>query len=243
MEEVIAGVAGETHLREHRYLDARGLVALWRELERLETWEAEPGTGARGRPLSQPLIRAVRLLILTGQRRGEVIGAEAAELALGSKAMWTIPSDRTKNGLLQRVPLPLMASFEFRRALSEASSSRFAFPSPDDADKHIRADAVTKALKRVCKRIGLDGIAPHDLRRTVGTGLAMLRVPKEVRSLVINHTRERGASETTRVYDRHDYDDEKLEALVKWEAHLRKVLGLGSADNITSLRADGGKSA
>jgi integrase len=46
----------------------------------------------------------MRLLILTGQRRGEVSGMRSKELDL-EKAIWTIPGERTKNHLTHVVPL------------------------------------------------------------------------------------------------------------------------------------------
>ena len=122
-----------------------------------------------------------------------------------------------------------MAAFEFRRAVSvaRAAESTFVFPSPADVSKHIREDAVTKALKRICKRIGIERLGPHDLRRTVGTGLARLGVSKEIRSRVLNHADDIKSDVTTVNYDVHDYMNEKLDALTKWEAHVRKVVNIG----------------
>ena len=115
-------LAKNTEKPRERVLSADELVLLWRELERMEAWKPEPGTGARGKQLTKPLIRAIRILLLTGQRRGEVIGAELPELRLASEPMWELPSSKTKNGLLHRVPLTPMAAFEFRRAVAEAES-------------------------------------------------------------------------------------------------------------------------
>ena len=235
--------AGEEKPRE-RVLTDEELLALWRELDRCEHWRPMPERGGMGRPTSLAIIRAVRLLVLTGQRRGEVIGAAASELALdGKPPTWTIPGERTKNGELHRVPLAPMALYEFRRAMAEAGEGlpkdkkpAFAFPSPKLDDGATRPDAVTKAMHRLCARIGLDGVGPHDLRRTVGTGLAKLRVPPDIRSLVLNHTRDRSSSETTRVYDRHGYDDEKLEALTKWEVHVHVIVA-GAGANVVAMPA------
>jgi len=216
-----------------RVLSDEELIRLWTELDRCERWQPKPGTGAMGRPMPLAMVRAIRLLILLGQRRTEVIGAAVSELKLDSEPVWTVPAGRTKNGELHRVPLPPMAVFEYRRALAEAfaesgqksGQTAFVFPSAKVDGQHIRGDAVTKALQRVCRRIGIEGVGPHDLRRTVGTGLAKLRVTPDIRSLVLNHVRGRRASETTRVYDQHGYDDEKLEALLKWENHVRNTVG------------------
>jgi acyl-CoA synthetase (AMP-forming)/AMP-acid ligase II len=46
----------------------------------------------------------VKLLILSGQRRGEVAGMEWSELDL-ENSLWTLPSVRTKNGRVHSVAL------------------------------------------------------------------------------------------------------------------------------------------
>ena len=191
--------------------------------------------------MSTTMIRCIRLCLLTGQRRSEVIGIALSELSLTGAAVWTIPATRSKNGLPHRVPLAPMALLEVRRALADATEAagkggkpKFLFPSPDGGGP-ITANAVTRAMHRLCKRLGMAIAGPHDLRRTVGTGMAKLRVTPDIRSLVLNHTRGRSSSETTRVYDRHGYDDEKLEALAKWEAHVRALVSVGAAENMTPL--------
>ena len=249
--------AGKEKPRE-RVLSDEEIIKLWRELAEAEAWQPQivegtadktigtkVSTGAMGRPLSLGIIRCIRLLLLTGQRRAEVIETQIAELALSDKQpMWTIASDRAKNDLPHRVPLAPMAAFEMRRAVADAHTAAPAnsngvfvvFPSPANWREPIGPAAVTKAMHRLCKRIGIERAGPHDLRRTVGTGLAKLRVTPDIRSLVLNHTRGRSSSETTRVYDRHGYDDEKLEALAKWEAHVRALVSVGVVDNVTPIR-------
>lgn len=52
-----------------------------------------------------PFAQCVQLLILTGQRRGEVSGMRWSELDLDN-ATWTIPAKRAKNATTHIVPLP-----------------------------------------------------------------------------------------------------------------------------------------
>jgi integrase len=56
----------------------------------------------------------IRLRLLTGQRGGEVHGARWDEVDLTS-GWWTIPADRSKNGLSHPVPLSPRALDIFRR--------------------------------------------------------------------------------------------------------------------------------
>ena len=52
----------------------------------------------------------------------------------------------------------------------------------------------------------------HHLRRTMRTGLSRLRVDRDIREAVLAHTRPGVEG----VYDRHDYLDEKRDALERW---------------------------
>ena len=60
----------------------------------------------------------------------------------------------------------------------------------------------------------------HDIRRTVRTRLASLRVPDMVAEMVIGH----GRKGIQRVYDQHSYEDEMREALELWAARLRDIV-------------------
>jgi integrase len=63
--------------------------------------------------------------------------------------------------------------------------------------------------------------SPHDLRRTLGTRLAELRIPKEIRDRILNHNPNDVGS---RHYDLHDYIEEKREALTRWSLALEAIL-------------------
>jgi integrase len=73
----------------------------------------------------------------------------------------------------------------------------------------------------------LDGLFPagmpawrlHDLRRTCATGLAKLGVPVHVTEAVLNHKSGK-ISGIAAVYNRHDYKNEKIQALEAWGRHI-----------------------
>ena len=71
----------------------------------------------------------------------------------------------------------------------------------------------------------------HDIRRTVGTNLAELEVPRLTISRILNH-KEGGV---TSIYDRHSYFKEKLAALELWGRRLDKIFNPGSGDNVVPL--------
>lgn len=216
---------GERKPRE-RVLSHAAILKFWNALDAMETMTGEHMARAeKGRMLSPATRTILRLLLLTGQRRGEVVEARKSEFELdGDEPVWTIPGERTKNGLLHRLPLCPMAASLFSAAIeASAKESDFVFPSPDDSDKPISPEAVTRAMARLISELKIPTVSPHDLRRTVGTEMARLGLPVHVRSLVLNHSpMSRGITDA--VYNRYAYDAEKREALTKWEASLRRLI-------------------
>jgi len=210
-----------------RVLSEEDIPKFWSALAAMDAMTGQRmAKGEPGRILSPATRSALRLMLLTGQRRTEVVGCEKAELELNAaEPVWTIPGDRTKNGLLHRVPLCPRAKAEFMKALAASPpDSPFVFPSPlEDSETTILASAVTRAMSRLVSEIKISPASPHDLRRTVGTQMAKLGLPTHVRSLVLNHSpMSRGITDA--VYNRYAYDKEKREALMAWEERLQQMI-------------------
>lgn len=179
----------------------------------------------------------MKLLVITGQRRGEVIGIRKDELDLTEgDAWWTLPGERTKNGLPHRVPLTEMAVAVVGEAIDASGTSKFVFPS-HRTDGAIIPDAVTKALQRMCRRMKprIEGLGPHDIRRTVGTTMRKLGISVEDRGHVFNHVSGAKSKVTSWNYDAGEHDDEKRAALSKWERELRRIVGLDTAKVIPMM--------
>ena len=222
--------AGKSKPRE-RVLPPSDIRKLWSALARMESLTGDRMAHAeKGRMLSPATRSILRLLLLTGQRRSEVAEAEKSELQFdGPQPVWTIPGNRTKNGLLHRLPLCPMAAEEFRRAVQASHpKSQFVFPSGEvPLLSAITPMAVTRAMARLVTELKIAKVSPHDLRRTVGTEMARLGVPVHVRSLVLNHSpSSRGVTEA--VYNRYAYDKEKCEALTVWEAEVAMLIAVPS---------------
>jgi integrase len=161
---------------------------------------------------------ALRVLLYTGQRRGELFAAEWRDVDLESN-VWTIRGEISKTGEKSFVPLtdPAVAAFEQLKKL--ARGARFVLPSEDGksaGDPKPLTRAVARSLKTWREKGIKEGFGPHDLRRTLRTGLAKLRIEPHVAERVIGH-KQRGI---VAVYDVHSYADEKRAALEKWAAHL-----------------------
>ena len=202
------------------------LRVLWRVTEPEGFWTrppAEKRKSMRNR-LNERFMHgegdAIRLLLLTGARASEVAELPWSELDLDA-ATWLLPATRSKNGLPNLVPL-LPEAVTILKRRQKASSSVYVFPGPQRA--HMTDGNLSKPLKRVCARLSRIGIAsftPHDLRRTVETGMAAAKVPKEWRDRVLNHI---DASVGGKHYNMYDYLDEKREALEKWWRRLDGML-------------------
>ena len=81
-------------------------------------------------------------------------------------------------------------------------------------------------------RIELRPWVIHDLRRTMRTHLAALRIPDHIAEMVLGH----GKKGLQRVYDQHRYEAEMREALERWAARLRSIVEPPPA-NVVALRA------
>lgn len=191
--------------------------------------------------LKQPLGAFYRLLILTGQRRDEVAGMQWDELDRAS-GTWTIPPRRTKNGVAQIVPLsaPSIAELaalavgpppsELQRLPSKWPTSgpvlSLTGKSPISCfsqAKKLLDDAIAELADQTNQ---LSPWRVHDLRRTLATGLQRLGVRFEVTEAVLNHV-SGAKGGVAGIYQRHDWAEEKREALEAWS---KKVIKLTSRD-------------
>ena len=199
-----------------RVLTDRELAALWR------------ATDALGYPFG-PLYR---LLLLTGARKGEVAGLRGREIDFDKK-LWSVPPERFKSKTTHLVPLttPAMDIIEalprfekgdhlFSTTFGERPVSGFS-KSKDKLDALMAAEIDTLPSWRV-----------HDIRRTVRTRLASLRISDLVAETILGH----GKKGLQRVYDQHQYLPEMREALELWAAHLRSIVS-PPPENVVELRA------
>ena len=172
-------------------------------------------------PYSTHLKSALKLILVTGQRPGEVIGAEWEDFDF-ENGVWNIPGEKTKNRLSHTVPLSTLAA-EIINDIPRRDDSRFLFPAKRgkaiNSATHMGVSALAAAIRRHSDVLELDHWSPHDLRRTAASGLASLGVSRLVVSKILNH-RERGV---TGIYDRYAYEKEKRQALEAWGQKLKDI--------------------
>lgn len=204
--------------RRDRVLTTEEIARLWRALDEPEM------------PISLPIRLALKLQLVTAQRKGEVINAAWSESEL-AEGVWTIPAEKAKNGMPHRVPLSPLA-----RAVLDAipePHSQWLFPSPRGGGP-IGGQSVDHAMHRNPEALGIGNITPHDLRRSAASHMTSVEISRLVVSKILNHA-EPGI---TAVYDRHSYDREKRAALDAWGARLEEIISnRAKCSNVMRMRA------
>lgn len=228
-----------------RVLTDEEIKAVWLGL--LDPSSLKIGDGEDERPLFiSPAVRlALRLSLLTLQRRGEVAGMRRDELRM-NESTWTIAKERTKNGKVHVVPLSPEALSVVHQALDlqdPDEPSPFVFPSPWKKleGRSIDGGALSHALSDLYAALKIKDANLHDLRRTGASAMASERllVPPIVISRVLNHTTDGGggAVVTTRHYAIHEYASEKRSALDSWARLLTMIVTGAAGANVTPIRA------
>ena len=180
--------------------------------------------------MSQPIRMCLRLMLVTAQRRNEVITATWADMDL-SAGWWTIPETTAKNKLPHRVPLSPLALKLLKAIKQTAGKSNCLFPNPSGVAP-IRADAVSKAVRRDEEALKVAHFTPHDLRRTAASSIASMGTTRVTIGKILNHV-EPGVTAT---YDRHGYDKEKRKALNAWGRRLESIV-TGRTAKVVELKA------
>lgn len=199
--------------------------------------------------VSEPVAIALKLLLLTLQRRHEVAEMKRADVDL-KQGVWTIPGSVTKNSRSTVVPLApaAVALIEEAIALADADDdvpSSYVFPGRWKRKTAMSPASITRALKDVRLALALPTLTPHDFRRTASTNMTSerLRVPPYVVGRILNHTSERGgaAKVTVSTYALYDFMTEKREALNGWDGLVAEIL-TGSKATFNQAAAQPGTS-
>jgi integrase len=168
---------------------------------------------------------AVWLLLGLCVRKMELLSARWEDFDLGRK-VWTLDKAYTKTEMSIEIPLADPVIGWLREAQVLASGRPYVFPARRLVRRrlgeprvnrfpHVGPDTLNVALKRLT---GLDiaHFTVHDMRRTARTNLARLGVDRFVAERALNHK----LKDVEGVYDRHDYFDQRLDALSVWAGTL-----------------------
>lgn len=158
---------------------------------------------------------AIKLCILTLQRRGEVAGMRWRELDLDEQ-VWTLPPSLTKNGKRHRIPVskPAMEVVENARRFG---GDVFVFPSATSASiQSVAPHSMSRYLNRLANRVGISDFRLHDLRRTASTMIVRQNpvYNDQILAHILNHSSTKYS--VTMIYNRHDYIELMRKCLDDW---------------------------
>ena len=185
--------------------------------------------------IGHPFGPFVKLLLLTGQRRGEVAGISWSEID-ADKRVWTLPGERTKNGETHTLPLAPQVWAILEDASGDADHDHILSTTGKTA-----ISGFSRAKRQLDKIAALrKGWSYHDIRRSFVTHVATLRVKDratgderlavqpQVIEAIVNHISGH-KSGVAGVYNRATYDLEKREALELWASHVEAILAKATA--------------
>lgn len=210
VDNPVKGVERNQEQRRSRYLSSD-------ELQRL--------TAALATHPNQLAANAIRLLLLTGARRGEVLGAKWDQFDI-SAGVWTKPSAHTKQNLEHRVPLSAAAALLLAGMKDgvDASDDPSAWVFPGRHGEAHLTD-IKKAWASLCKTAGIKGCRMHDLRHTYASILASAGLSLPIIGSLLGHTQPG----TTQRYA-HLFDDPLRQATDRVGAIVTAAAGGRSAD-------------
>jgi integrase len=176
-------------------------------------WQAFSAAGLPG--------MALQVLLLTGQRPGEVTHMRWEHI---QENWWTMPGMDdpktgwmgTKNSASHRVWLPQPVQ-EIIVELNEGDSGLV----------FGQVLALSPLMSRICKELGVPRATPHDLRRTHGSTITKLGFGRDAMNRIQNH-KEGGIAD---VYDRHSYENETKRVMEATAAHLLALALRNAAPN------------
>lgn len=199
-----AGIPTEPKRAGTRWLAEDEFLCLYRWLERPDT------------PVHPPYTRAVRVLMLTGQRVEEIARLHVSQW---DDAEQIIDWSKTKNGKPHAIPAPDLAA-ELIRSIRPNRHGWF-FPSASDPSKPVSAGTLYSFMWRQRERGVIPVVTNRDLRRTWKTLAGKAGVSKEIRDRIQNHTLQDVSSKS---YDRWNYMPEKRAGMRKWNSWVSRLL-------------------
>jgi integrase len=199
-----ADIPTEPKVPGNRWLDEAEFVTLYRWLEHPDA------------PVHPPYTRAVRILMLTGQRVEEIARLHVDQWDAKEHIIdWS----KTKNGRPHAIPVPPLAA-DLIESIVPNEYGWF-FPSATDPSRPVSASTLYTFMWRQRDRGVIPVVTNRDLRRTWKTLAGMAGVPKEIRDRIQNHALQDVSSKN---YDRWTYMPEKRAAMKTWDKFVRALL-------------------
>lgn len=224
----------------------RDRVLTLQELRKL--WQAlDDATALQNRLSSHTSISivtttAIKLLILTGARRGEVAGMRWGEVSI-ENGTWSLPAERTKNRQAHTIYLSALAMQLLQTLKALTGKSQYVFDmNLKNEQSHIHEDTLTGVLLKLRGRKGAKNFSPlkdmkaftvHDLRRSAATAWGeYLKTVPHVIERMLNH---QPVNKLVATYQHAVYAEEQKIAWLKWGELLERQVAQ-NPENIIPLK-------
>jgi integrase len=195
-------------------------------------WRALESMGWPHGPIGQ-------LLLLTAARRGEIGGMHWQEIDVAART-WTIPKERSKNGVAHEIPLSDAALRIIEQLPRFGGPTTFVFgangQTPPSGFSKAKAK-IDAAILAEATASGAEAPKPwvlHDLRRSAASGMAGIGIAPHVVEAVLNH-RSGTIKGVAKVYNRYSYAAEKRAALDAWARRLEAIVSGAEASNLVKF--------
>ena len=212
-----AGIEKYPEVSRDRFLQADELRAFFEALAvEPETWQA-----------------FFLLALLTGARRANVQAMRWDALDL-DRGLWLIAAADAKAGKPLVVPLSPQAVAILQARRKAANGSPYVFPSRGKAGHLTEPKG---AWKRICNRAGLCDCRLHDLRRSLGSWMAISGSSLPIIGKSLGHSQP----STTAIYARLSVDPVKAAVTTAADAMLQAAGATMDAGGVKLLKAEGEK--
>ncbi len=154
--------------KRYRWLNDSEIQILWHILDQYH---------------NQNIANAIRLLLLTGSRRNEVLHATWDQFDL-EKGIWTKPAHTTKQRRMEHLPLSTTA-IKILKRMKKQSDSNFLFPGkvPNKPIQEIK-----KAWQTIRENAEIPDARLHDLRHTHASHLVSSGLSLSIVGKLLGHT-------------------------------------------------------
>jgi integrase len=127
---------------------------------------------------------AIRLLLLTGARRGELLAARWSDIDIDA-GVWTKPGSTTKQKTTHRVPLSEAACKLLKQMREQDNGGEWLFPAPRKAGPRTDIDDAWNELR---KAAGIPDVRLHDCRHSFASILASQGLSLPVIGALLGHS-------------------------------------------------------
>jgi len=164
---------------------------------------------------NQSVANAIRLLILTGSRRSEVLTATWDQFDL-IKGVWTKPAHTTKQKKMEHLPLSLQVVTLLKEMQAQAKGT-YLFPGRVQGKP---LQEIKKAWNTIKKRAELKDVRLHDLRHTHASHLVSSGLSLSIVGKLLGHTQ----ASTTQRYA-HLADEPLRQATTLFADKIEQLVG------------------